>query len=221
MSLTPPRIPRSTNFPTGYSGFIDLVFVFLAWKTVLIVQMEFREKVAVGIAMSMGTFAAVCAVFKCTHFPLLSNPDFTYELSPIIIWSAAEASATIMAACVPSLRVLARTARSNVQDKFSRRGRRGYTSYGSRTYTNKASVQASTGDASLASTRPELRSRLSFERWALGGGERGKETTVSSNVIHVDSVIRLDWHPVQQGTGFMGRAMSLDSTLKVGGLATN
>lgn len=201
-------MPRSTNCPAGYSGFIDLVFVFLAWKTVLVVQMEFREKVAVGIAMSMGTFAAVCAVAKCTHFPLLSNPDFTYELSPIIIWSAAEASATIMAACVPSLRVLARAARSNVKEKFSRRGRQRFTSYGSRTCTNKASVQASTGDASLASTRPELRSRLSFERWAMGGGERGKEATpLSSNVIHVDSVIRLDWDPVENETGFIGRAV--------------
>lgn len=184
--------------------------------------MELREKIAVGLAMSMGVFAAVCAAIKCTHFPLLSNPDFTYELSPIIIWSAAEASATIMAACVPSLRVLARTARSNVKAKFSRRGKSRYTSYGSRSFTNKASLQASTVDASLASTRPELRSRLSFERWAMGAGECSREaTSLSNNVILVDSVIRLDWDPVDKETDFMGRAVSSDSTTKPGGLMTD
>lgn len=196
--------------------------MFLAWKTVLIVQMELREKIAVGLAMSMGVFAAICAAIKCTRFPLLSNPDFTYQLSPIIIWSAAEASATIMAACVPSLRVLARAARSNVKAKLSRRGKRRYTSYGPRSSTNKASLQASTVDASLASTRPELRSRLSFERWAMGGSECRKETSyLSNNVIHVDSVIRLDWDPVEKETDFMGGAVSSDSTTKPGGQTTD
>lgn len=176
--------------------------------------MEFREKIAVGLAMSMGVFAAVCAVIKCTHFPLLSNPDFTYELSPIIIWSAAEASATIMAACVPSLRVLAQTARSNVKAKLSRRG--------TSRYTTKASLHASTVDASLASTRPELRSRLSFERWAMGGGEYGKEaSSLSNNVIHVDSVIRLDWDYVDKETNFAGKAVSSESTTKLGGPTTD
>ncbi|KAJ4394001.1 hypothetical protein N0V93_003218 [Gnomoniopsis smithogilvyi] len=183
--------------------------------------MNLREKVAVGFAMSMGIFAALCAVIKCTHLPMLSNPDFTYELSPIVIWSAAEASATIMAACVPSLRVLARTARSSVKHKISQRGKSMNTPYGSKGYIDKASTQASTITASLANTRPELRSRLSFERWAMGeDGDDNKAHLVLENVIHVDSVIRLDWEPVPMQMDAKQKAAPWNSGTKGVGLPT-
>lgn len=150
--------------------------------------MELREKIGVGLAMSMGVIAAACAAIKCTHLPMLSSPDFTYELSPIVIWSATEASATIMAACIPSLRVLARTARSNIKEKMTQNGRGMNTPYVG--YINKVFTQAPNITASLSNTRPELRSRLSLERWAMGGSEGDdKANLVPENVIHVDRVI--------------------------------
>lgn len=183
--------------------------------------MRLREKVAVGLAMSMGVFAAACAAIKCTHLTMLSSPDFTYELSPIVIWSAAEAAATIMAACVPSLRVLARTARFNVKDRLSRRGRSMNTPYGPGAYSDKAHTQASTIAASLANTRPELRSRLSFERWAMRDDEASKKAhVVPENVIHVNSVIRLDWEPVQGETGLWEQTVQPGLIMEVAERAT-
>ncbi|KAJ4406201.1 hypothetical protein N0V82_010169 [Gnomoniopsis sp. IMI 355080] len=204
------RVATTFNIITGaYSGILDLAFVFLAWKTVLIVRKELREKGAVGLAMSMGIFAAACAAIKCPHLSMLSRPDFTYELSPIVIWSAAEASATIMALCVPSLRVLVWTARSNVKEKMTRRGGSTNTPY--QVYISRASTQASEITTSLTNTRPELRSQLSFEKWVMGESEGDdKANRVPKNVIHVDSYIRLDWEPVQGETGAFGKAVPLD-----------
>lgn len=174
--------------------------------------MELRERIAVGLAMSMGIFATVCAVIKCTHLPSLSNPDFTYELSPIIIWSAAEASATIMAACVPSLRVLARTARFKVKEKLKCRSKSRGMLYDSRGYTIKPFATSSMANASWESTRPELRSQLSFEKWAMGVNEDDKGTRLSpENMTCVDGVTQIDWKPPQNEEGDMEQAMALDS----------
>lgn len=38
----------------AYAGTLDLIFVGLAWKTILSLQMKMREKVGVALAMSMG-----------------------------------------------------------------------------------------------------------------------------------------------------------------------
>lgn len=181
--------------------------------------MRLREKCAVGIAMSMGVFAAICAVIKCTYLPRLSDPDFTYALSPIVIWSAAEASATIMAACVPSLRVLVRTAKKRVKEMQNSRSRGGqmssvegggrgqnsglmYLPRGRRTMrwplmgsgtAPMGSGTAPVGSTISSSARPELKSQLDLEKWAMGAGAGAGGSGGSGGGIHVETVVILDW----------------------------
>lgn len=39
----------------AYAGALDLIFVGLAWKTIMSLHMKMREKIGVALAMSMGT----------------------------------------------------------------------------------------------------------------------------------------------------------------------
>ncbi|KAK3933797.1 hypothetical protein QBC46DRAFT_401243 [Diplogelasinospora grovesii] len=109
-----PNIPGSCWSPkineyygigaSAYSGFMDIVLAFLPWQILLTMRMEFREKVGVLIAMSMGVFAGVTAFMKCAHIDQLSGEDFTYTSVDLVIWSAAESTTTIIASSIPVLR---------------------------------------------------------------------------------------------------------------------
>ncbi|KKA29668.1 hypothetical protein TD95_001364 [Thielaviopsis punctulata] len=78
----------------------------LPWKIIWDLQMKTKEKIGVGVAMSMGVFAATTAFIKASKIPSLSSGDFTYYGAELVIWSAAEVGTTVMAASIPILRVL-------------------------------------------------------------------------------------------------------------------
>ncbi|EPE09385.1 integral membrane protein [Ophiostoma piceae UAMH 11346] len=95
-------------FAAGYSSLMDIVLALFPWKIVWRLQMERREKFGVAIAMSLGLVAGATGIVKTTLIPTLGLPDFSYASVPLIIWGAAEAGVTIMAASLPVLRVLLR-----------------------------------------------------------------------------------------------------------------
>ncbi|KAL0468068.1 hypothetical protein QR685DRAFT_574177 [Neurospora intermedia] len=72
----------SMMFAGIYSGLMDIVLAILPWWLIWDLHMQRKEKIGIGIAMSMGLL--------------------------LIIWGAAEVATTICAACIPQLRVLAR-----------------------------------------------------------------------------------------------------------------
>ena len=141
-----------------YSTLGDWVLALLPWKVIWKLQMQRKEKIGVGIAMSMGILfvrplaggwrlwltlisAGVTSLIKVSKIPVLAGGDFTCRFAPpkipvvvvadfspavegtyLILWSAAEASATIMAASIPVLRVLFRRIKATTQQRYGGTG---------------------------------------------------------------------------------------------------
>lgn len=83
--------------------------------------MRTREKVAVGLAMSLGIFAGITAIVKTTFLVNLSKrSDFTFALPPLLMWAAAEDGLALVAASLATLRPLLRAIipRSTTGDSY-------------------------------------------------------------------------------------------------------
>ncbi|OAA65613.1 hypothetical protein SPI_02400 [Niveomyces insectorum RCEF 264] len=90
----------------AYTSGCDLALALLPWRILMRFRMYRREKIGVAVAMSMGVFACATGIVKCVMLPLLSNPDFTYDGAPFVVWGFAECAVLIMAASIPALRAL-------------------------------------------------------------------------------------------------------------------
>ncbi|KAL1836438.1 hypothetical protein VTJ49DRAFT_5147 [Mycothermus thermophilus] len=93
------------------SGVCDLLFAFLPWTILWQLKMRTKEKIGVALAMSMGVFAGATAFVKAYHILNMGSKNFTHDGCYLITWAAAEISTTIMASCIPFLRVLFREIR--------------------------------------------------------------------------------------------------------------
>lgn len=60
----------------AYSGFMDIVLALLPWQVIWGLQLNFKEKIGVGIAMSMGMLAGIVAFVKCSALPAVNGDDF-------------------------------------------------------------------------------------------------------------------------------------------------
>ncbi|KAG8156679.1 hypothetical protein KVR01_013470 [Diaporthe batatas] len=104
-------------FSSAWSGVADIVLVFLAWKIILPMQLKTNDKIGIAIAMSLGFISGVIGLAKTANVLLMAKMDYTYEVTNLIIWTAAEITALIMAASVPFIRLLVKgrlhTSRSN------------------------------------------------------------------------------------------------------------
>lgn len=86
---------------------MDFALVAISWSVVSKLQMRStREKVGLGVALSMGVVAGATSIVKAAILPTLAEGDITYTSASLHIWSIAEPSVTIMAASIPLLRVL-------------------------------------------------------------------------------------------------------------------
>ncbi|KAH6651404.1 hypothetical protein F5144DRAFT_478449 [Chaetomium tenue] len=72
-------------------------------------QMKKKEKVGVGIAMSMGIFAGITGLIKVSQIPKMLSNDFA-DAVDLWLWGNAETTVTIIAASIPMLRVMIRDA---------------------------------------------------------------------------------------------------------------
>ncbi|KXX78526.1 hypothetical protein MMYC01_206366 [Madurella mycetomatis] len=107
-----PRITTYYNiFSAAYSALMDITLAFLPWKFLWGLQMKPREKIGVGIAMSMGVFAGITAIIKTSMLPRMLLTDFAEGVDLWILGNA-EICSSIIAACIPMLRVLVREAKS-------------------------------------------------------------------------------------------------------------
>ncbi|KAK4167023.1 hypothetical protein QBC43DRAFT_349847 [Cladorrhinum sp. PSN259] len=98
-------------FSGSLSGICDIILALLPWHLVWGLQIKRREKIGVVVAMSMGVFAGVTAFVKASKILTLGGKNFTYQGTALLAWTAAEISTTIIASCIPVLRVLFRELR--------------------------------------------------------------------------------------------------------------
>ncbi|KAJ4333205.1 hypothetical protein N0V95_009486 [Ascochyta clinopodiicola] len=95
-------------FNAAWCAAADFALALLPWKLILGLQMRMREKVGVGIAMSMGVLAGVCAIVKGVYLIQLRQGDFSYNGKDVTIWTVVETAVAIIGASIPVLRVFFR-----------------------------------------------------------------------------------------------------------------
>ncbi|KAK1830623.1 hypothetical protein QBC39DRAFT_104917 [Podospora conica] len=98
-------------FSGSWSAAADIVLAVLPWQVLAQLQMNRREKIGAGIAMSMGIIAGIVAIVKTTNLNKIYGSDQT-KGHILMIWDLAETGVTIIAASIPALRLLFRQVRS-------------------------------------------------------------------------------------------------------------
>ncbi|KAK0392889.1 hypothetical protein NLU13_2383 [Sarocladium strictum] len=113
------------------SAFTDLYLAvypaFVLWK----LQMKRRKKLALSIALGIGSISTVVAIYKCTRLKQTLEPDFTWETADLVIWTVVEASVIIIACCIPILQPLVDVCYGRRSLTGKRPSSRGYNHYGS------------------------------------------------------------------------------------------
>lgn len=85
----------------------DLLTYGLPWNTVRKLQMPRKQKVAVGVMLCLGLLACVSSIIRITYIPrMLSSLDSTYVISNAMYWSVIETNIGILAASIPSMKVV-------------------------------------------------------------------------------------------------------------------
>ncbi|KAM5357914.1 hypothetical protein ACJZ2D_015788 [Fusarium nematophilum] len=101
----------------AYSAAADFALAFLPWRIIWNLQMRTKEKIGVGIAMSMGIFAGVASIIKAYELHNLFSGSLYDNISPIY-WGTVEAAATIVASSIPVLRVLVQQVISSARQYY-------------------------------------------------------------------------------------------------------
>uniref|UniRef100_A0A8H7K8U6 Rhodopsin domain-containing protein n=1 Tax=Bionectria ochroleuca TaxID=29856 RepID=A0A8H7K8U6_BIOOC len=93
-------------FAGGFSAFVDLYLALYPASVLWTLQINLRKKIALCVALGIGSIATVVAIYKCTRLPSLAGADFSYDTSDLVIWTIVESSTIIIACCIPVLRPL-------------------------------------------------------------------------------------------------------------------
>ncbi|KAL8383634.1 hypothetical protein RB595_010705 [Gaeumannomyces hyphopodioides] len=112
-------------FTGVYSGVMDIILAMLPWAVIWGLQMKLAEKIGVAVAMSAGIFAGTTAFVKSAQIPALAKGDFTYDGFGLVVWSTCEVAMTIIAACIPVLRVLVRDVKKSTRRHYGSSGASG------------------------------------------------------------------------------------------------
>ncbi|CAH0047225.1 unnamed protein product [Clonostachys solani] len=104
------RNPGIVNIVSSmYSAATDFLLAFLPWRVFRRLQMNKTERIVVGVSMTFALIAGVTGILKgIQSIKTLdrSDPQFMRNLLLFWIFALAEPSATIIAASIPSFRVL-------------------------------------------------------------------------------------------------------------------
>ncbi|KAJ4302949.1 hypothetical protein N0V90_001840 [Kalmusia sp. IMI 367209] len=66
-------------FNAAFCATVDFALALLPWKLLWGLQLQTKEKIGVGIAMSMGLLAGMCAIIKGIYLQQLTDSDFFCE----------------------------------------------------------------------------------------------------------------------------------------------
>lgn len=88
----------------------DFLTYTLPIKMVSKLQMPKRQKIGLGVMMSLGFFACLSSIIRITYIPqmLAADADATWVISGAMYWSAIETNVAILAASIPSFKALAK-----------------------------------------------------------------------------------------------------------------
>ncbi|KAM0425622.1 hypothetical protein ACHAPT_009154 [Fusarium lateritium] len=100
-------------FASYYSAILDFVLAFLPWPILMGMSMRRRERLGVAVAMSLGAIAGITAIVKAVLVVNMTSTDITYDRVDLTIWTLTEPAASIMAVCIPVLRMLYRELKSS------------------------------------------------------------------------------------------------------------
>jgi hypothetical protein len=64
---------------TALSAFMDLYLAVYPAVILARLQMNMKKKVALGVALGIGSISCVVAAYKCTQLPGLASDDFSCE----------------------------------------------------------------------------------------------------------------------------------------------
>ncbi|KAK4222580.1 hypothetical protein QBC38DRAFT_427006 [Podospora fimiseda] len=120
------------NYSIGagsFSAFADLYLAIYPSVVLIGLQIELKKKIALCIALGIGSVASVVAIYKTTSLPSLAKPDFSWETSDLVIWTIIEGQTIIIASCIPLLQPLIDMAKG--RRSFRTTGSSGYKHYGS------------------------------------------------------------------------------------------
>lgn len=115
-------------FNAAWSASTDFVLASLPWFLIWNLQLKSREKIGVGIAMSLGMLwvlvrlcshgqtvsnchtntavsAGICAIVKGVYVVQLREWDFSYYGKDLVIWTVVEIGTAIVGGSIPVLRV--------------------------------------------------------------------------------------------------------------------
>ncbi|KAK1832541.1 hypothetical protein QBC39DRAFT_244672, partial [Podospora conica] len=107
-----PRVGTKIWIGLGaWNSMMDFVLAALPWRILRDMQLKTKEKIGVGVALSMGVIAGATAIAKCVALPNLGAGD-AYNEVELFLWDITEGTITLMAACIPTLRVLVRETRT-------------------------------------------------------------------------------------------------------------
>ncbi|KAI1291282.1 hypothetical protein F5Y03DRAFT_403471 [Xylaria venustula] len=82
----------------AFSVFVDLWYVGFPWYMLYSVNMSPKEKGIIASSMSLGIMAAACGIKRTVELSKIGSPNYTINL---IIWHAAELSATMIGISIP------------------------------------------------------------------------------------------------------------------------
>ncbi|KAJ4111322.1 hypothetical protein NW768_011896 [Fusarium equiseti] len=93
-------------FAAYYSAVLDFVLALLPWAILMRMTMRRRERLGVAVAMSLGAIAGMTGIVKSVLVVNMKSQDITYDRVDLTIWTLTEPAASIMAICIPVLRML-------------------------------------------------------------------------------------------------------------------
>ncbi|CAG9950727.1 unnamed protein product [Clonostachys rosea f. rosea IK726] len=93
-------------FTGALSAFTDLCLAIYPAVILWGLQINIRKKTALSVALGIGSISCGVAIYKSTRLDSLASLDFVYDTADLVIWTAAEATSTVIACCIPILQPL-------------------------------------------------------------------------------------------------------------------
>ncbi|TGJ87869.1 hypothetical protein E0Z10_g894 [Xylaria hypoxylon] len=83
------------------SVFVDLWYSGFPWYLLYSINMPLREKIAIGSSMSLGVVAAACGIKRAVELSNIGSPNYPKDTVSLVVWHAAELSATMIGIGIP------------------------------------------------------------------------------------------------------------------------
>ncbi|PLN81905.1 integral membrane protein Pth11-like protein [Aspergillus taichungensis] len=86
----------------------DVLTYTLPIKVVFELQMPKKQKMVLGLILSLGLLACISSIIRITYIPgMLTSKDATYAITGAMYWSVIEINIGILAASIPSFKAIA------------------------------------------------------------------------------------------------------------------